>query len=33
MEDAHIASLDIGDGVSIFGVLDGHGGKLPIFLT
>jgi len=26
MEDAHIASLDLGDGVSIFGVLDGHGG-------
>lgn len=27
MEDAHIANLDIGDGVSIFGVFDGHGGK------
>lgn len=26
MEDAHIANLDIGDGVSIFGVFDGHGG-------
>jgi hypothetical protein len=28
MEDAHISSLDIGDGVSLFGVLDGHGGIL-----
>lgn len=27
MEDAHIANLDLGDGVSVFGVLDGHGGK------
>jgi serine/threonine protein phosphatase PrpC len=27
MEDAHISSLDIGDGVAIFGVFDGHGGK------
>ena len=27
MEDAHIASLDIGDGISVFGVLDGHGGN------
>lgn len=27
MEDAHIANLDIGDGISVFGVLDGHGGK------
>ncbi|TNV77324.1 hypothetical protein FGO68_gene827 [Halteria grandinella] len=26
MEDAHIANLDIGDGVAIFGVFDGHGG-------
>jgi serine/threonine protein phosphatase PrpC len=26
MEDAHIANLDLGDGVSVFGVLDGHGG-------
>ena len=25
-EDAHIAELDIGNGVSIFGVFDGHGG-------
>ena len=27
MEDSHIANLDIGDGVSIFGVFDGHGGN------
>lgn len=27
MEDSHIANLDIGDGISIFGVFDGHGGK------
>ena len=26
MEDAHIAELDIGDGNSLFGVFDGHGG-------
>ena len=26
-EDSHIAALDIADGVSIFGVFDGHGGK------
>jgi len=26
MEDAHISNLDIGDGVAIFGVFDGHGG-------
>ena len=26
MEDAHIANLDIGDGISLFGVFDGHGG-------
>jgi protein phosphatase 1G len=25
-EDTHIAELDIGHGVSIFGVFDGHGG-------
>jgi len=31
MEDAHIANLDIGDGVSIFGVFDGHGGKIINF--
>ena len=27
MEDKHISSLDIGDGVSFFGVFDGHGGN------
>jgi serine/threonine protein phosphatase PrpC len=32
MEDAHIANLDIGDGVAIFGVFDGHGGK-NIFIS
>ena len=26
-EDAHIASLDLPGGCSIFGVFDGHGGK------
>jgi serine/threonine protein phosphatase PrpC len=26
MEDTHIASIDI-EGLSIFGVFDGHGGK------
>jgi serine/threonine protein phosphatase PrpC len=26
MEDSHIANLDIGDGVSLFAVFDGHGG-------
>lgn len=26
MEDAHIYKADIGDGVSLFGVFDGHGG-------
>ena len=28
MEDAHIANLDLPGGVSVFGVFDGHGGKL-----
>lgn len=32
MEDAHISSMDIGDGVAIFGVFDGHGGKHMIHL-
>jgi serine/threonine protein phosphatase PrpC len=34
MEDSHIANVDIGDGVSIFGVFDGHGGRynFSIFL-
>lgn len=27
MEDSHIANMDIGDGVGIFGVFDGHGGS------
>ena len=26
MEDSHIVALDLGDGVSFFGVYDGHGG-------
>ena len=26
MEDSHIAETDIGDGNSLFGVFDGHGG-------
>jgi hypothetical protein len=26
MEDSHIASLDLGNGISFFGVYDGHGG-------
>ena len=26
MEDSHVASLDVGDGVAVFGVFDGHGG-------
>ncbi len=26
MEDSHIAELDLGNGVSFFGVYDGHGG-------
>lgn len=31
-EDAHIANLDIGDGVAVFGVLDGHGGIRPVII-
>jgi protein phosphatase 1G len=27
MEDASITELDIGDGNSLFGVFDGHGGR------
>ena len=27
MEDSHISKVDIGDGVSLFGVFDGHGGN------
>ena len=30
MEDSHIANLDIGDGIAIFGVFDGHGGKTKL---
>jgi serine/threonine protein phosphatase PrpC len=26
MEDSHIAEVDLGNGVSFFGVYDGHGG-------
>jgi serine/threonine protein phosphatase PrpC len=26
MEDSHITNLDIGDGIAVFGVFDGHGG-------
>ena len=26
MEDAHLCNMDIGDGISVFGVFDGHGG-------
>lgn len=28
MEDSHISNLELGDGIAIFGVFDGHGGKL-----
>ena len=27
MEDSHIADLNLGDGCSLFGVFDGHGGQ------
>lgn len=27
MEDAHIIDTNLKDGISIFGVFDGHGGK------
>jgi serine/threonine protein phosphatase PrpC len=27
MEDSHIAELDLGNGISFFGVYDGHGGE------
>ena len=33
MEDSHITKLDLGDGVSLFGVFDGHGGTILNFLT
>ena len=29
MEDSHIAEVDLGNGVSFFGVYDGHGGTHP----
>ena len=29
MEDATIAELNLPDGLAIFGVFDGHGGKKP----
>lgn len=28
MEDSHICNTTLGNGVSLFGVFDGHGGKL-----
>lgn len=28
MEDAHIAISTIGDDIALFGVFDGHGGKM-----
>ena len=28
MEDSHISVLDLGNGVSFFGVYDGHGGNI-----
>lgn len=27
MEDAHLTKTDIGDGISLFAVFDGHGGR------
>lgn len=33
MEDSHIACLDLGNGVSFFGVYDGHGGKNILWIT
>lgn len=27
MEDSHIANTNLGNGVSLFGVFDGHGGQ------
>ena len=32
MEDSHIAHTDLDNGVSLFGVFDGHGGKSTNFL-
>lgn len=31
MEDTHIAALDVGNGVSFFGVYDGHGGNAMMY--
>ena len=28
MEDSHITNTNLGNGLSFFGVFDGHGGKL-----
>lgn len=33
MEDSHIAAFEVKEGVSFFGVYDGHGGKPISFLT
>lgn len=34
MEDAHLAEPDLDNGVSCFGVFDGHGGKeVAIFVA
>jgi serine/threonine protein phosphatase PrpC len=30
MEDAHIANTKLANGISVFGVFDGHGGKSNI---
>lgn len=32
MEDSHVVELDMGNGVSFFGVYDGHGGKHLIII-
>ncbi len=33
MEDSHIVDLDLGGGISFFGVYDGHGGMLFIMFS
>jgi len=33
MEDSHIAEVDLGNGVSFFGVYDGHGGKQKLIMN
>ena len=30
MEDAHLSMSSFGDGLALFGVFDGHGGKCAI---